>query len=359
MLGVEARLWVRVQDADLGEQSAESLEEAVPGPPAPLAASANLTEPEAKHRVPERSQSLLVARNGVILEKSPHHRLQPFDRLRQRVMHAASQLGLDLLQLRCHPFADCRTGDDEIARLPVSPTDVSETEKVEGFRTSLPTQSPSLGGIAPEFNQARFLWVEFQTELRHALLQFQQQPRSVFSMLKPQHGVVSIADDNHVARCFRPPPLVYPEVEDVMQVEIGQGRRNHRTLGRPFLRLEPPSLLHDPRLQPFLDEADDTSVSNAMLDKALHPLVIDLVEERSDVQVEHPVHFLARDPGVEGIQRVVLAAPRPEPIREAQKVLFPHAVENRPDGMLDDLILQRCDAQRPLPAIAFRYPDPA
>src|ERR1700693_733228 len=141
MLGVEARLWVRGQDADLGEQGAESLEEAVPGPPASLAASANLTKPEAKHRVPERSQSLLVS-NGVILEKAPHHRLQPLDRLRQRVMHSASQFGLDLLQLRCHPFADCRTGDDEIARLPVSPTDVSETEKVEGFRTSLPTHSP-------------------------------------------------------------------------------------------------------------------------------------------------------------------------------------------------------------------------
>src|ERR1700730_11535443 len=136
MPGVEARLWVRVQDADLGEQGAESLEEAVPGPPASLAASANLTKPEAKHRVPERSQSLLVARNGVILEKAPPHRLQPFDRLRQRVMHSASQFGLDLLQLRCHPFADCRTGDDEMARLPVSPTDVSETAKVEGFRTS-------------------------------------------------------------------------------------------------------------------------------------------------------------------------------------------------------------------------------
>src|ERR1700687_3503926 len=76
-----------------------------------------------------------------------------------------------------------------MARLPVSPTDVSETEKIEGFRTSLATQSPALGGIAPEFNQARLLWVEFQTELHHALLQFQQKQRGVFSMLKPQHGV--------------------------------------------------------------------------------------------------------------------------------------------------------------------------
>src|SRR6266849_625962 len=189
MLGVEARGWVRVQDADLGEQGSESLKEAVPRPPASLATSTYLTEPEAKHRGPEGAQSLLVAGNRVILEISPHHRLQPFGRLRQRVMHSASQLGMDLLQLCCHPCADGRADDDEMARLPVSPTDVSETEKVEGFRTSRATQSPALGGIPPELNQARFLWVEFQTELRHALLQFQQEPCGVFSMLKPQHGV--------------------------------------------------------------------------------------------------------------------------------------------------------------------------
>src|SRR6266851_3578882 len=111
MLGVEARMWVRVQDADLGEQGSESLKEAVPRPPASLAASTNLTKPEAKHRGPECTQSLLVAGDRVVLEISPHHRLQPFGRLRQRVMQAASQLGMDLLQLRCHPFADGRADD--------------------------------------------------------------------------------------------------------------------------------------------------------------------------------------------------------------------------------------------------------
>src|SRR5712692_4732601 len=99
MLGVEARLGVRVQDADLGEQGSESLEEAVPGPPAPLAASANLPEPEAKHRSPERSQSLLVTRNGVILEKPPHHRLQPFGRLRGLTVGTMPDGGFDLIDV--------------------------------------------------------------------------------------------------------------------------------------------------------------------------------------------------------------------------------------------------------------------
>src|SRR5215510_7696884 len=83
--------------------------------------------------------------------------------------------------------------------------------------------------------------------------------------------------------------------------------------------------------------------------RELHPLEAPgfawRAEERSNVQVEHPVHLLAHDPDVQGVQRVVLAAPRPEPIRKASKVLFPHAVENRPDRMPDDLVLQRCDSQ--------------
>src|SRR5262245_59799501 len=55
--------------------------------------------------------------------------------------------------------------------------------------------------------------------------------------------------------------------------------------------------------------------------RELHPLEAPgfawRAEERSNVQVEHPVHLLAHDPDVQGVQRVVLAAPRPEPIRKA------------------------------------------
>src|SRR5450759_3680162 len=38
-----------------------------------------------------------------------------------------------------------------------------------------------------------------------------------------------------------------------------------------------------------------------------------------------------------------LAAPRPDPIRESQKVLFVDLVENRHHGLLDYLVLQRGD----------------
>jgi hypothetical protein len=44
----------------------------------------------------------------------------------------------------------------------------------------------------------------------------------------------------------------------------------------------------------------------------------------------------------------VLAAPWPETIREAQKILFPDLVEDCPYRVLDDLVFQRRDSQREL-----------
>jgi hypothetical protein len=40
-----------------------------------------------------------------------------------------------------------------------------------------------------------------------------------------------------------------------------------------------------------------------------------------EIQVEHPVHLLLHDPSSERVQRAVRAAPRPEAVREAEKVL--------------------------------------
>lgn len=83
-----------------------------------------------------------------------------------------------------------------------------------------------------------------------------------------------------------------------------------------------------------------------MLDHTDHPIVLDFVEKRPDVQIENPVHFLTRDPDLERVPCILLAAPRPEPIRKTQKILFPYLVENLSHRMLNDFILQRCDSPR-------------
>jgi hypothetical protein len=64
---------------------------------ASLATPPNLAQPQTKYVAPELIQAPLVARNGMVLEVPPHHRLQPFGRLRQRIMQPLSQLGMYLL----------------------------------------------------------------------------------------------------------------------------------------------------------------------------------------------------------------------------------------------------------------------
>src|ERR1035441_4780723 len=53
----------------------------------------------------------------------------------------------------------------------------------------------------------------------------------------------------------------------------------------------------------------------------------------------------------------MLTAPRPESVREAQKVLFPDLVEHLPYRVLHYFVFQRRDPQRSFPPIGFRDPD--
>src|SRR6266571_2251280 len=82
------------------------------------------------------------------------------------------------------------------------------------------------------------------------------------------------------------------------------------------------------------------------------------IEKALDVQIEHPVHFLPVNSGVECVQRIVLAAPRSEPIGKAKEVLLVDGFQNVHDCLLDDLVLQAQNAQWPLGAVRLRdvYP---
>jgi hypothetical protein len=53
------------------------------------------------------------------------------------------------------------------------------------------------------------------------------------------------------------------------------------------------------------------------------------------------------------------AAPRPEPIGEAEEVLLVDGVEHLDDGPLEDFVLQRRDAERPEPPVRLLDVRPA
>src|SRR6516165_7982588 len=177
-------------------------------------------------------------------------------------------------------------------------------------------------------------------------------------MLEPDDEVVGVAHEDHVARDLTPSPAQGPEIECVVQIDVGEQRRDYRALPRPSVTDRHHPVFHDARLQPFLDQADDAPVADPMLQEADQPFLVDLIEERSDVGVQYEAHLLAVDPDTESIQRVMRAAPRPESVRHSEEIFLVDRVQQRDHRPLDDLVLQRGYRERALPAIWPGYVDP-
>src|ERR1035441_803700 len=92
-----------------------------------------------------------------------------------------------------------------------------------------------------------------------------------------------------------------------MQVHVGEQRRNHCSLRRSYLRLRPLTVFRNSRLQPFLDQAKYPAIGHAMRDELHDPLVAHVVEEATNVRIEHPVHSLPLNARRQRVQRLVRA----------------------------------------------------
>jgi hypothetical protein len=88
--------------------------------------------------------------------------------------------------------------------------------------------------------------------------------------------------------------------------------------------------------------------------KASQPRLTDRVEERSNIGVQDVVHLPAADPDNQRIQRIVLAAPGPESVREPEEFLLVDRVQQGGRRPLDDLVLESGHRERALVAIRFR-----
>jgi hypothetical protein len=69
------------------------------------------------------------------------------------------------------------------------------------------------------------------------------------------------------------------------------------------------------------------------------------IEEAPDIRVKHPVHLPPENAGVEGVQRIVLAAPRPESVGEPEEAFLVDCFGDRRDRLLDDFVLQAQNAK--------------
>src|SRR5919197_3773601 len=249
-------------------------------------------------------------------------------------MPASLELVLDRLQFGPQPLRDGVPSEPEAPASPL-PADVREAQEVERLRLpEAPCRSP-LGGVPPELDQPGLVGMQLQPELRQPLAKVAKELLGIALMLEAGDEIIGEPHHDHVAARLPTPPLPDPPVEHVVEVDVGEQRRDRCSLWRSLRRVRPTPVLDDPCAQPLTDEPQDPLVRDPMLKKPLQPRPIKPGEEVADVRVEDPVHLLPQDSHCQCVQRIMRAAPWPEPVGEAGEVLLVDGVQYLDDRALE------------------------
>jgi hypothetical protein len=123
--------------------------------------------------------------------------------------------------------------------------------------------------MAAKFEQARFLRVQLQGERFHPFSQFYQKAVRFPFVLEADNNVVGVAHEDDLAPSIPLSPAIRPEVEHVVQVDVGQHRRDDRTLRCAFLADNDPTSFQYSRLQPQLDQPQQSPVCDSVFQESL------------------------------------------------------------------------------------------
>ena len=171
----------------------------------------------------ECSQCRAVGRHGMVGEEASDHLLEPAPLLGNRFVHAPPQFLLDLPERCPHAIAPCCSFDKELPTA-VAFADEGKPKKVEGLRFSEPAPSSSFCRKAAELDQAGLVRIERQREPLEPLAHIVPEAPGICLVLEADDNVISITHEDHVARGLAPSPALGPEVEHVMQVNVGEQR---------------------------------------------------------------------------------------------------------------------------------------
>src|SRR5665213_536119 len=351
----QAHEWVRVADASGRKPSGDHGPHPTPGQVITLTATAQHRPPHATDRQTEGTDCGAVHRDAVITHVTENNRAQILANLGDGVVHASFEFGFHRLQLRLPPFAH-RLAQHREAALARLPATVREAQEVKAPRRTPITAFLSVRPCkTAELDQSRLLGMQFRTEVREPLAQLPEEPLCLDSMLEPNDNIISKTYHDDITASLLLSPSLDPQVEHIVQVDVGQQRTHTATLNRTDLTLYSLAILKHTGTEPFLEQPHDALVCHTMLDELHEPRMLQRIEEATQVRIEHPVHFLRRDPDRQRIQRLMRTAFGPKAVREAEKILLVDRIQYLDEGALDDFVFQHRHPQRALPAVAFRY----
>ncbi len=191
----------------------------LPGEAVSLAAAPERPVPEPHDLVAEGHHLVDVAGHGVVGEMASHHAREPASLHFEGPMASSHQQGSHLAQLRRHSLRD-RLSQQQEAPVLGRRAVVREAQELERLRPAEAPLPALSDGKPSTADQARLLGIEPQPKLGQTLRQVSLEPLGVRAMLKPQHYVVGVPDDEHITAGVPPAPLLGPQIEDVMQVDI-------------------------------------------------------------------------------------------------------------------------------------------
>jgi hypothetical protein len=80
--------------------------------------------------------------------------------------------------------------------------------------------------MLPELDQSRLLAMQFQAELGQSFSKLAEKTFGFCPAFEAHDQIVGVADDNYLAHGHSLAPGFYPQVENVVQVHVGEQRRN-------------------------------------------------------------------------------------------------------------------------------------
>ena len=152
-------------------------------------------------------------------------RAQPFVLLGYRAVHTSPSLDPQLFQLADLSLPLCLPLDDEFS-VPTCRAVMREAEKVERLGPPFAEPVTPFGSVFAEHDQPGLFLMKREAKLDQSLGEAGQHLPCVRLALEGHHKVVGIPHDRYTAVRL-PTPAMNPEIEDVVQEDIGQERRDH------------------------------------------------------------------------------------------------------------------------------------
>lgn len=95
-----------------------------------------------------------------------------------------------------------------------------EAEKLESLWFALPAFASVPLRMTAKAKQPRFIGVYFEPELLESYLESGSKPSRIVFILEAQHKVVRISHDNNFPARLMLPPVLYPLVKDIVEVNV-------------------------------------------------------------------------------------------------------------------------------------------